>query len=121
MYLVGDHSDATTYAKMDHATGKVIVSVAGTSYTTAAAASWSAGDSVDFWVAFGDGVQATDVQYRVNGGAGAVLSTGSPPTHAAHTPAGAWDLCCNNLSNQFDAHITAINAYRSGTKPAWVA
>jgi len=112
------HVDANNHAEVVASTAAVKITIGGTAYTTATAASWAANDLVEFWIAAGGGSNATVVKYRVNGGTITTLSTGSPPTQAAITIASTLDLLCNGTSNQFTAWVEKIEFYQTGQSPA---
>ncbi len=109
--------DANNYAEVSNTTGKVTCTVGGVAYTTATAASWSAFDLVEWYIAFGGGSLATVVEYRINGGVWTKLSTGVPPTQAAITVSGSIDVMCVGTSNQFSCVLQNITIYRAGYGP----
>lgn len=111
--------DASNHARVDAATGAIIVTVGGVAYTTAAAMTWAANDTVDIFLAAGGGTDATAAKYRVNNGSATTLSTGSPDTQAALVASSTLDLLCNGTSNQFTAWVESIAFYKYGETPTW--
>jgi hypothetical protein len=111
------HVDANNHAEVVASTGAVKITIGGTAYTAAVAATWAANDLVEFWLAAGGGSLATVVKYRVNGGSVTTLSTSSPPTQAAITISSTCDLLCNGTSNQFTSRVERIECYPNGSAP----
>ena len=109
--------DANNNALLNSA-GTVAVTIGGSTYTTASAASWAQGDAIDLWVEAGGGNLQTVVKYRKNGGAVSTLGT-SPAPQSAIASSGAIDLLGNSASNVFSSRLRTAAAYRSGTRPSW--
>lgn len=100
-------------------TGVLTISIGGATNTTAAF-TWAQYDSVDVWVAAGGSV-ASQVSYRVNGGAVVHPAIAGSALGNVST-AGALDLLNNGASpplNQLAAWITGITLYKLGASPWW--
>lgn len=109
--------DASNYARISSSTGAVTIAVAGTTYTTAVAASWAVNNYIEWMVCAGGSI-ASSVSYRVGGsGSWTTLSTGSPTAFGNITQAGSIDLLCKGTTNQFTGRWEKIAAYRAGFTP----
>jgi hypothetical protein len=92
------------------------VTVAGASdVLIGTAPAWSAGDTLDVWIAAGNG--GTETAMRVNGGA---LSRSSDATRRAALPvSGALDLLGYNASSVCSSRVERIATYAQGCRPGW--
>lgn len=114
------HIDSNNNALISYTTGKLIVTIGGTAFTSLLAMAWNAGDLVDIWVAAGGGTYATRIEYRVNGGAPVLLSGNAAPVQGVITPGGSIDIGCSGTTNQFTAWFGGVFPYKSGNGPLWL-
>lgn len=94
------------------------VTVAGASdVLVGTAPAWSAGDTLDIWVAAGNG--GTETAMRVNGG---TVSRSSDATRRGALPVtGALDLLGYAASSVCSSRVERIATYAQGCRPGWAA
>lgn len=102
-------TDAGDYAEIDHATGRLVVSIDGASWSPTAALSWTAGQTVTIRVEAGGGTEYSGASYRVGSGAPVDLGT-SASVQAALAPT-TIDLLCNGTSQCFEGTVRTLSAW----------
>lgn len=105
--------DAGSYATISKTDGKVTVSVAGASYTTASGITWAKDDVLDVRVMAGGGAANTVVKIGKNGAAPTTLGTSGAPQGTVAT--GACDLLQDGgAANVFSSRLRKVAAYAPG-------
>ncbi len=112
VYLL--YTDASNYIRIDTATRRLEVTVAGATWSPVTALTWARGDRVTFRVAAGGGALVSRASYSVNGGAYTDLGT----TAAQGTwPATATDICSAATASQLSCWLASARAYKPGRMP----
>ncbi len=107
-------TDASNYIRIDTATRRLQVAVAGATWSPVTALTWARGDRVTFRVAAGGGSIASRASYSVNGGAYTDLGT----TAAQGTwPATASDVCSAATASQLSCWLRSVTTYVPGGMP----
>lgn len=109
-------TDAGDYAEIDHGTGRLVVSIAGDSWSPTAALAWTAGQAVTLRVEAGGGTEYSGASYAVAGGAPVDLGT-STSVQAALAPT-TIDLLCSGTSRAFEGTVRVLSAWTQAQSAA---
>lgn len=113
-------TDAGDYAELDHATGRLVVSIGGAAWSPTAALSWTAGQAVTIRVEAGGGTEYSGASYRV--GSGAPVDLGTSTSVQAALSATTIDLLCSGTSRAFEGTVRTLSAWtqaQSASAPAF--